>query len=118
MNRRSLVSRKGNRLELLDGLTTAGVRVQTGDKRLDITLDEKTGSIDIRVSGPRGRRVLGSITLNAKGITVDAGLGDLVLKGNTVSVEATTSASVNGGTDASLDGGVQAVVKAPIVRIN
>jgi phage protein D len=118
VNRRSLVSRKGNRLELLDGLTTSGVRLQTGDKRLDITLDEKTGSIDIRVSGPQGRRVLGSITMNAKGITIDAGLGDLVLKGNTVSVEATTSASVNGGTDASVEGRVQAVVKAPIVRIN
>ncbi|WP_033440645.1 VgrG-related protein [Saccharothrix sp. NRRL B-16314] len=102
VNRRSLVSRKGNRLELLDGLTTAGVRLQTGDKRLDITLDEKTGSIDIRVSTPRGRRVLGSISLDAKGITVDAGLGDLVLKGRTVSVE----------------GGTHAALKAPMVEIN
>lgn len=102
VNRRSLVSRKGNRLELLDGLTTAGVRLQTGDKRLDITLDEKTGSIDIRVSAPRGRRVLGSISLNARGITVDAGLGDLVLKGRTVSVE----------------GGTHAALKAPLVEIN
>jgi phage protein D len=118
VNRRSLVSRTGNRLELLDSLTTSGVRLQTGDKRLDITMDEKTGSIDIRVSGPRGRQVLGSISMNARGITVDAGLGDLVLKGNTVSVEATTSASVNGGTDASVEGGAQAVLKAPMVRIN
>lgn len=118
VNRRSLVSRTGNRLELLDGLTAAGVRLQTGDKRLDITLDEKTGGIDIRVSTPRGRRVLGSISLDARGITVDAGLGDLVLKGRTVSVEATTSASVRGGTDASVEGRAQAVLKGAIVRIN
>ncbi|NUT54261.1 MAG: VgrG-related protein [Saccharothrix sp.] len=118
VNRRSLVSRTGNRLELLDGLTAAGVRLETGDKRLDITLDEKTGSVDIRVRARRGRRVLGSITLTDRGITVDAGRGDLVLKGNTVSVEATTTASVRGGTEASVDGGVQAVLKGRVVRIN
>ncbi|PSL55904.1 uncharacterized protein involved in type VI secretion and phage assembly [Saccharothrix carnea] len=118
LNRRSLVSRTGNRLELLDGLTAAGVRLETGDKRLDITLDEKTGAIEIRVRARRGRRVLGSISLTDRGITIDARRGDLVLKGNTVSVEAATSVSVRGRTEASVDGGAQAVLKGRIVRIN
>jgi uncharacterized protein involved in type VI secretion and phage assembly len=118
VNRRSLVSRTGNRLELLDSPTAAGVRLETGDKRLDITLDEKTGAIDIRVRARRGRRVVGSITMDERGITVDARQGDLVLKGNTVSVEATTDASVHGRTKATVDGGLQAVLKGTTVRIN
>ncbi|MFJ6675082.1 VgrG-related protein [Actinosynnema sp. NPDC091369] len=118
VNRRSLVSRSGNRLELLDSPTTAGVRLQTGDKRVDITMDEKTGSVDIEVRTPQGAQVLGSISMTPRGITVDARNGDLVLKGHTVSVEARTSVSVRGATEASVDGGVKAVLKGRIVEIN
>ena len=117
VNRRSLVSRSGNRLELLDSPTTAGVRLQTGDKRVDITMDEKTGSVDIEVRTPQGAQVLGSISMTPRGITVDARNGDLVLKGHTVSVEARTSVSVRGVTEASVDGGVKAVLKGRIVEI-
>ncbi|TQM84973.1 uncharacterized protein involved in type VI secretion and phage assembly [Saccharothrix saharensis] len=118
VNRRSLVSRSGNRLELLDSPTTAGVRLQTGDKRVDITMDEKTGSVAIEVRTPQGAQVLGSISMTPRGITVDARNGDLVLKGHTVSVEARTSVSVHGATEASVDGGVKAVLKGRIVEIN
>ncbi|MFE9746782.1 VgrG-related protein [Saccharothrix saharensis] len=118
VNRRSLVSRSGNRLELLDSPTTAGVRLQTGDKRVDITMDEKTGSVDIEVRTPQGAQVLGSISMTPRGITVDARNGDLVLKGHTVSVEARTSVSVQGVTEASVDGGARAVLKGRIVEIN
>jgi phage protein D len=118
VNRRSLVSRSGNRLELLDGPKSAGVRLRTGDRRVDITMDQRTGSLDIEVRTSQGVQVLGSISMTPRGITVDARNGDLVLKGRTVSVEATTSASVSGRTAASVDGGVRAVLKGRIVEIN
>ncbi|GAA2997416.1 VgrG-related protein [Actinokineospora diospyrosa] len=118
LNRRSLVSRTGNRLELLDGTARSGVRIASGDKRLEVVLDEKTGRIDVRVRGRGGGRILSSLRLDERGITVDAKRGALVLKGRTVSVDATTSASVTGGTSASVSGGTEAVLKGLTVRIN
>lgn len=44
VNRRSLVSRSGNRIELLDAPRgPSGVRLATGDKQLEVTLDERRG---------------------------------------------------------------------------
>jgi uncharacterized protein involved in type VI secretion and phage assembly len=110
VNRRSLVSRKGNRVELLDGTTKSGVRLASGDKRLEVVLDEKTGKVAITVRGRGGRGVLSSVELTDRGITLDAGRGSVTLKGRSVSVQGTTSVSV--------DGGAQAVLKARIVNIN
>ncbi|SDD33955.1 VgrG-related protein [Actinokineospora iranica] len=110
VNRRSLVSRKGNRIELLDGTTASGVRIASGDKRLAIHIDETTGTIEVTVRARGGGRVLSAVTLTDRGITLDAKRGDLTLKGRSVSVEGTASVSV--------DGGAQAVLKGRIVRIN
>ena len=126
VNRRSLVSRNGNRLELLDSPTTAGIRLRTGNKRVEIMMDEKTGHVDIEVRALGGAQVLGSISMTDRGVTVDARNGDLVLKGNTVSVESRTtvsvtarsSVSVQGATGASVDGGARAVLKGRVVEIN
>ncbi|MFD1150734.1 VgrG-related protein [Saccharothrix hoggarensis] len=124
VNRRSLVSRGGNRLDLLDGMTAAGVRLTTGDQRLDITLDEKTGQVDIQVRGPGGGRPLGAITLTSRGITVDAMSGDLVLNGRSVSVNGATvsvkgtDVSVKGVKSATVDGGLRAVLKGAEVHLN
>ncbi|MFL6120724.1 VgrG-related protein [Actinophytocola sp.] len=82
LNRRSLVSRGGNRLELLDGTQAAGVRLATGDKRLEVLLDEQRGSLRLAVLA--GRRVTSSITLDATGITIDAGAGEVSIKGRTI----------------------------------
>ncbi|SDH48033.1 Uncharacterized conserved protein, implicated in type VI secretion and phage assembly [Lentzea fradiae] len=81
VNRRSLVSRTGNRVELLDGTAQSGVRLASGDKRLEVVLDEKRDKIDLVVRGPRGAGVLGSVSLTSTGITIDAGRGVLTLKG-------------------------------------
>jgi uncharacterized protein involved in type VI secretion and phage assembly len=81
VNRRSLVSRGGNRLELLDGTARSGVRLATGDKQLEVVLDEKRNKIDLFVRGPGGVRVLSSVSLTSTGITIDAGQGVLTLKG-------------------------------------
>lgn len=50
VNRRSLVSRSGNRIELLDAPRgPSGVRLATGDKQLEVTLDERKGEIALKV---------------------------------------------------------------------
>lgn len=111
VNRRSLVSRSGNRLELLDAPRgPSGVRLATGDKRLDITLDERRGEIALTVFARGGTRALSSVTLNSSGITLDAGTGDVNVKGRSV--------TVNGKTGVTVDGGLLAVLKAKLIRIN
>jgi len=84
LNRRSLVSRDGNRLELLDGTQVSGVRLATGDKRLEVVLDERGKSIELNVRGPGGRQVTSSITLDGTGITLDAKGGEVRLKGRMI----------------------------------
>ncbi|RKT55326.1 VgrG-related protein [Saccharothrix australiensis] len=84
VNRRSLVSRKGNRLELLDGARESGVRLASGDQRLEVKLDERRGRLDLTVRGPGGRGVLGSLRIDATGITLDAGNGQVRIKGRMI----------------------------------
>ncbi|MFF9076504.1 VgrG-related protein [Streptomyces sp. NPDC014735] len=111
VNRRSLVSRSGHRLELLDSPRGAsGVRLASGDKRLDVTLDERQNEIALKVFAPGGTRVLSSVTLSASGITLDAGTGEVKVKGSSV--------TVNGRTGVTVDGGLLAVLKAKLIRIN
>ncbi|MFF9402179.1 VgrG-related protein [Streptomyces sp. NPDC014744] len=111
VNRRSLVSRSGHRLELLDSPRGAsGVRLASGDKRLDVTLDERQNEIALKVFAPGGTRVLSSVTLSASGITLDAGTGEVKVKGSSV--------TVNGRTGVTIDGGLLAVLKAKLIRIN
>ncbi|WP_326768986.1 VgrG-related protein [Streptomyces sp. NBC_01591] len=111
VNRRSLVSRSGNRLELLDAPRgPSGVRIATGDKRLDVRLDERRGEIALTVYARGGTRALSSVTLSASGITLDAGTGDVNIKGSSV--------TVNGKTGVTIDGGLLAVLKAKLIRIN
>ncbi|MFI1887848.1 VgrG-related protein [Streptomyces jumonjinensis] len=111
VNRRSLVSRSGHRLELLDAPRgPSGVRLASGDRRLDVTLDERRGEIALTVFGPGGTRALSSLTLSASGITLDAGTGDVTVNGRSV--------TVNGKTGVTVDGGLLAVLKAKLIRIN
>ncbi|RKT88677.1 Uncharacterized conserved protein, implicated in type VI secretion and phage assembly [Saccharopolyspora antimicrobica] len=111
VNRRSLVSRKGHRLELIDSATgPPGIRLASGDKRLDIRFDEKANTIEISVRGPGGRRVLSSVKLTAGGIELDAGTGDITLSGRSV--------SVNGRTGVEIDGGARATLRGAMVHIN
>ncbi|GLZ42716.1 VgrG-related protein [Actinokineospora sp. NBRC 105648] len=111
VNRRSLVSRKGHRVELIDGLTgPPGVRIASGDDRLEVRLDDTANSIALTVYGPGGRRSMTSILLDPRGITLDAGAGKLTLLGGEVSIAAQRAADIDGGLLASLSG--------RIVRLN
>lgn len=111
VNRRSLVSRKGHRLELLDTPRgVSGVRLASGDKRLTVTLDERRGEIALNVSDRSGARSLSSLTLSQSGITLDAGTGEVRVKGRAVTVDGTSRLS--------LDGGLLATLKAKLIRLN
>ncbi|MGK5630587.1 VgrG-related protein [Streptomyces sp. URMC 123] len=143
VNRRSLVSRSGNRLELLDAPAgPSGVRLATGDKRLEIRLDERRDLIELTVSGPGGGRALSTVTLSPTGITLDAGTGEVRLSGGSVTIDGARGVTVDGGpratvrartgavdvngasvsvrgrTDVSVDGGLLAVLKAKLIRLN
>ncbi|MDA3642859.1 VgrG-related protein [Saccharopolyspora indica] len=111
VNRRSLVSRKGHRLELIDSATgPPGIRLASGNERLDIRFDEKANTIEISVRGPGGRRVLSSVKLTASGIELDAGTGEITLSGRSVSVK--------GRTGVEIDGGARATLRGAMVHIN
>lgn len=111
VNRRSLVSRSGNRLELLDTPRgPSGVRLASGNKRLEVLLDERKNEIALTVFAPGSKRAQSSVTLSSSGITLDAGMGNVEVKGRSV--------SINGKTGVTVDGGLLAVLKAKLIRIN
>jgi phage protein D len=108
VNRRSLVSRSGNRIELLDPPRGAsGVRLATGNGRLEVLLNERDTSIKATV---RGTGTTSSITLTGQGIVLDAGTGTIELRGRSV--------ALNGTTDVRIDGGALAELQGRLVRIN
>ncbi|WP_439673990.1 VgrG-related protein [Embleya sp. MST-111070] len=111
VNRRSLVSRSGNRLELLDTARGAsGVRLASGNRRLEVRLNERANSIELTVYGPSGGRASSSVTLTPTGITLDAGTGAVTINGRSV--------NINGTANVTVDGGLLGVLKAKLIRIN
>lgn len=89
VNRRSLSSRDGDRVELLNVPDGArGVRLVSGDGKLTAYLDR--GTTTIRLSAGTGGDAV-TLTLDGSGaLTIDAGeKGELTLRAGTVSIEAT-----------------------------
>ncbi|WP_320774393.1 VgrG-related protein [Streptomyces sp. CRN 30] len=126
VNRRSVVSRSGHRVELLDAAAPgpSGLRLLTGDERLEVRLDDRRDRIELTVYAARGRP-LTSVLLDKDGITLDARQGTVNVKGRKVDIDATDTVRVNGRsvtvrgtTDATVDGGLKGVLKAAFVHIN
>ncbi|MEU0563733.1 VgrG-related protein [Dactylosporangium sp. NPDC006015] len=88
---RGFVSRHGHRVELIED---GGVLIATAGGAATVRLDSVTGAV--HVSG--------------RGVTLDAGAGDLTLRGRRVSVEADA--------DAEITANGQAVVRAAVIRLN
>ncbi|MFF3069834.1 VgrG-related protein [Kitasatospora sp. NPDC057904] len=110
VNRRSVVSRSGHRLELLDVPGgTSGVRLASGDGKLEVKLDQQNGEIVLTVHGVGGAGG-STVRLSSSGITLDAGTGEVNVRGGSVTVRGTTAVTV--------DGGAEAVLKGAFVRIN
>ncbi|MYU22367.1 VgrG-related protein [Streptomyces sp. SID8352] len=126
INRRSVVSRSGHRVELLDAPAPgpSGLRLMTGDERLEVRLDDRRDRIELTVYAGRGR-ALTSVLLDKDGITLDAGRGGVTVRGARVDLDATgavtvggRSVKVSGTSDVTVDGGLLGVLKARLVRIN
>lgn len=104
VNRRSLVSRRGHRLDLLDARGHQdGIAVTTGDGSLVLTLDAVDTKLLLHSDGTVEVEAL-------QGVTVDAGTGQISLSGGQIQVKASTGLV--------LDGGTQCTVKGGLVQIN
>jgi hypothetical protein len=143
-NRRSLVTRSGNRLELLDAANgPKGVRLATGDGKLTLHLDQKATSVTVHSDGKVEITAKEKVTVTAEqGISMDAGTGKLELSGQSVQVKARTGVDVDGGAGAvmlqtngqvevkgttvgvdgkastEIKGGASCSISAALVRIN
>ncbi|MER7755098.1 VgrG-related protein [Kitasatospora sp. NPDC097643] len=102
VNRRSLVSRGGQRLELLDAAAgPTGVRLASGDGKLTITLDQKATAVTIHSDGTVTVEAKDKVVIRAdQGVSVDAGSGQLELAGRSVRVTARSGVQVDGGSGA------------------
>lgn len=111
VNRRSIVSAQGHRLDLLDAAGAAGVHIATGDDKLTLDLDASGTTVTVHSDG--------TVTIEGtQGVTVDAGTGTLDLKGKDVSITGQTGVSITAATGVTVDGGAQATLTAGLVRIN
>jgi uncharacterized protein involved in type VI secretion and phage assembly len=121
VNRRSLVSRLGHRVDLLDqGGAKEGVRVATTGDKLLLNLDHTKTTITVHADG----KVL---IEGSQGVTIDAASSPMELKGGQISLKATSGLTVDGGSgpvsvksgsQLTLDGGAMATMKAAMVKIN
>ena len=121
VNRRSLVSRLGHRVDLLDqGGAKEGVRVATTGDKLLLNLDHSKTTITVHADG----KVL---IEGSQGVTIDAASSPMELKGGQISLKATSGVTVDGGggpvsvksgSQLTLDGGAMASLSAAMVKIN
>ncbi|MFD6226492.1 VgrG-related protein [Streptomyces sp. NPDC060232] len=126
VNRRSIVSRSGHRVELLDAAAPgpSGLRLVTGDERLEVRMDDRRDRIELTVYAGRGRP-LTSVLMDKDGITLDARKGTVKVSGRQVDIDGTAGVSiggrsvkVSGTSDVTVNGGLLAVLKARLIRIN
>ena len=122
VNRRSMVSRRGHRIDLIDedGRTEGITLTTTGDK-LKLVMDSVATSITLHSDG--------KVLIEGKGgVVIDSASAKLELKGGEVSIAATSGVKIDGGagavnvtagtelalkgTSAKLEGSAQAEVKA------
>ncbi|MFE7276306.1 VgrG-related protein [Streptomyces sp. NPDC057623] len=127
VNRRSLVSRSGHRVELLDARAPglSGLRLVSADERLEVRVDQRRGQIELTVYSGKGVRPLSSVLLDKKGITLDAGRGNVSVSGRNVDIQGRVgvkiggrNVDVSGSSGVTVDGGLLGILKAKLIRIN
>ena len=91
VRRRSMVSRRGHRIDLLDADgQKEGIRLATKDDKLLINLDHVGTTITVHADGKVS--IEGS-----QGVTIDASSAAMELKGGSISLKATNGVTVDGG---------------------
>lgn len=91
VNRRSMVSRRGHRIDLLDADgKTEGISLTTGDDKLSLVIDATKTSITVHSDGTV--KIEGS-----QGVVVDSASSKLELKGGQIAITATNGVTVDGG---------------------
>ena len=136
INRRSLISRTGQRIDLLDEAgKKQGINIATDDDKFLINIDKTNTTITIKADGKVLIEGAQGITLDAKssdltmkassikmnatqGVQVDGGGGSVQVKSNgSVAVEGMT-VSVKGQTTAELKGSAMTTISGGLVKIN
>jgi phage protein D len=113
VNRRSMVSRQGHRIDLLDqDGRKEGIALSTADAALTFTLDAKDTKVTLHSDG--------TVTIEAKnGIVVDAGTGSLELKGKDIALKATSGITADGGAGAvSVTAGTQLSLSGATAKLS
>lgn len=136
INRRSLISRTGQRIDLLDEAgKKQGISLATDDDKFLINIDKTNTTITIKADG----KVL---IEGAQGITLDAKTSELTMKASSIKMDATQGVQLNGGggavqvksnasvaveglsvsvkgqTTAELKGGAMTTISGAMVKIN
>lgn len=91
VNRRSVVSRRGHRLDLLDqDGRKEGISLATADDKLRLEFDATGTTITVHSDG--------KVTVEGtQGVVVDAATSDLQLKGGQIKLSATQGVTIDGG---------------------
>ena len=93
INRRSMVSRLGHRIDLVDASGKEAVRVATTDEKLKLIMDHTGTTITLHADG--------KVSIEGtQGITIDSSSANIDLKGNQISLKATSGVTVDGGSGA------------------
>ena len=91
INRRSMVSRNGHRIDLLDqNGQKEGITLATKDDKLLLKLDSVGTTITVHADGK-------VVVEGTQGITIDASSSNMDLKGGKISLKATNGVDVDGG---------------------
>jgi len=90
INRRSMVSRLGHRVDLVDASGKEGVRVTTTDEKLKLIMDHSGTTITLHADGK-------VVIEGTQGVTIDSASANMELKGNQIALNATGGITVDGG---------------------
>ena len=121
VNRRSLVSRNGHRIDLHDeNGKTEGINLASGDGKVSLLLDSTGTKVTLHSDG--------TVLIEAtQGIVVDSASAKLELKAGQIALTATQGVTVDGGmgpvkvqsgSQLDLKGGAMASLSAAMVKIN
>jgi phage protein D/phage baseplate assembly protein gpV len=93
INRRSMVSRLGHRVDLVDASGKEGVRVATTDEKLKLIMDHSGTTITLHADGK-------VVIEGTQGIAIDSASANMELTGNQIKIKATGGVTVDGGSGA------------------